>query len=62
MEARDFAETLKEWIAAGPSYHDGDALALLDDVDTHWGYGDADFFVETEDEGTFLVTVVKVSD
>jgi len=50
MEARDFTEKLKEWT-------DGEV-----DTETRWGYGDADFFVDVEDEGTFLVSVVKVAE
>ena len=57
MEARDFAENLKEELQH-PSYEIGD---LPNIAETRWGYGDADFFVETED-GTFLVTVAKVAE
>ena len=63
MEAREIAEEIKDCIArARPDA--GDALldGALVNAETRWGYGDADFFVVTEDEGTFLVTVAKVSE
>ena len=55
MEAREFAEHLKEAVQEESAI--GDACQP-----TEWGYGDADFFVDVEDEGRFLVSVVKVSE
>ena len=55
MEARDLAERLKERVDT-----DSDAHSFTEE--TRWGYGDADFFVDVEDEGTFLVSVVKVAE
>jgi len=55
MEARELVELLKEHLQMS-------AWARETGVkDTHWGFGDADFFVETDD-GTFLVTIGKVSE
>lgn len=60
MEARDFAEALKEEIqeSTHPADYRDTPLAA---VETRWAFGDADFFVETDD-GTFLVTVAKVAE
>ena len=58
MEARDLAERLKECIFVDI---DGEP-PLAAPGGTRWGYGDADFFVDVEDEGTFLVSVVKVAE
>ena len=60
MEARDLAERLKDMIKRADEITPG-----RDDVDAgdlRWGYGDADFFVDVEDEGTFIVSVVKVAE
>lgn len=58
MEARDLAETLKDRIERQEHLDELEPL----DVEVTWGYGDADFFVKTDDEGTFLVSVVKVAE
>lgn len=55
MGARDVAEMLKDRYQS--LVQDGDVEGT-----THWGYGDADFFIDIEDEGRFLVSVVKVSE
>lgn len=58
MEARDFAELLKEHFEVTDIC---DYPTTLPCNEARWGYGDSDFFVETDD-GTFLVTVAKVSE
>jgi hypothetical protein len=53
MEAREIAEMLKD-AAESDTFTDGTT------VDTDWGHGEADFFLEVD--GTrFLVTVAQVS-
>jgi hypothetical protein len=61
MEARDLAETLKDLVLPAEQLKELGADALLH-AETSWGYGDADFFIQTEDDGKFLVSVVKVAE
>ena len=57
MEARELAELVKDAIeGAEPE------SCWPSAIEATWGYGDADFFVKTDDEGTFLVSVVKVAE
>jgi hypothetical protein len=58
MEARDLAETLKDRVERSEHLDELDPLGF----ECSWGYGDADFFVQTEDDGKFLVSVVKVAE
>lgn len=57
MEPRELAELVKEHLQVS------DWAAEVARVrETRFGFGDSDFFVETEGEGTFLFSVVKVSE
>jgi hypothetical protein len=57
MDPRELAEDLKDAVETGR------ALRYIDGFDgADWGHGDADFFIRTERDGTFLVTVSKVAE
>jgi hypothetical protein len=59
MEARDITEQLKDEVEAGIALS---AIDGYDGIEVSWGHGDSDFFITIPDEGTFLVTVSKVSE
>lgn len=58
MEARDFAELLKEALETSDLLHQ----IGIPVEKTRWGYGDSDFFLDVEESGTFIVSVVKVAE
>lgn len=60
MEARELAEQLKAAVDVGDE--PGSYGILGGDAETAFAYGDADFFVELDGEGKFLVSVVKVAE
>ena len=57
MEARDLAERMKELFDGQDSI---ERLRL--GSATRWAHEDSDFFIDTDDDGTFLVVVMKVSE
>ena len=57
MRAHELAEEVKDWLQVA------DMLPLsVNGVETRWGYGEADFFVDLGSEGTFVVSVIQVTE